>query len=227
MPLRSLRLRPYRIVRQRAANGSGRYVHLYHRDRRHLREFRRLEQLARRRKLRHPAQHRTFRDGVGAYRSHDPQCHTLKLYDNTVNNGSYTALSAPTLSPSGTIISAVPTANLVASHQYYLYWNPNGDVRDINGNYFNGGNANFTTSAAAVTTAPTVVYTNPSNAFTNVPIDLTVQILFSEPIQASTISGVTLSAGGNNLTMTPAFSNANQTLTLIPRLCSRPTPSTP
>lgn len=140
----------------------------------------------------------------------------LTLYDNTVNNGTYTATSVPTLSPSGTIMSVVPTANLNPSHQYYFYWNEYGNVRDINGNYFNGGSASFTTSSAAVTTAPTVIETNPSNGFTNVPIDIDVQILFSEPIQPSTISGITLSTGGNNLTMTPSFSNGDQTLTLVP-----------
>jgi len=140
----------------------------------------------------------------------------ITLYDDTVNNGSYTATTTPTLSPDGKTISVAPTANLTASHNYTLYWNQYGNVRDINGNYFNGGSANFTTSAAAVTTAPVVVYTNPPNTFANVPIDLTVQILFSEPIQPTRISGITLAAGGPALSMTPSFSNGDQTLSLIP-----------
>ena len=140
----------------------------------------------------------------------------ITLYDYTVNNGSYTATGTPTLSPDGKTISVAPTANLVASHNYTLYWNQYGNVRDVNGNYFNGGSANFTTSASAATTAPTVVYTNPSNAFTNVPIDITVQILFSEPIQPTTISGITLSAGSTTLTLTPSFSNGDKTLSLVP-----------
>ncbi len=140
----------------------------------------------------------------------------ITLYDNTVNNGNYTATSVPTLSPDGKTISVVPSANLIASHHYYFYWNQGGNVRDINGNYFNGGNANFTTSSAAVTAAPTIIYTNPPDAFTNVPIDLTVQILFSEPIQPTTISGITLTGGGSTLTLTPSFSNGDQTLSLTP-----------
>jgi large repetitive protein len=140
----------------------------------------------------------------------------LTLYDDTVNNGSYTATGNPTLSPNGKTISVAPTANLAASHTYTLYWNQYGNVRDINGNGFSGGSANFVTSAAAVTTAPTVISTNPSNGFTNVPIDLTVQILFSEPIQPTTISGITLAAGGGPLAMTPSFSNGDKTLSLIP-----------
>jgi len=89
-------------------------------------------------------------------------------------------------------------------------------VRDINGNYFNGGSSSFTASASAVTSAPTVIYTNPPNGFTQVPTDITPQILFSEPIQPATISGITLAAGTKSLTMTPSFSNGNQTLSLIP-----------
>jgi hypothetical protein len=140
----------------------------------------------------------------------------ITLYDNTVNNGSYTTTGTPTLSPDGKTMSAAPTANLAASHSYTLFWNQYGNVFDINGNSFNGGSADFTTSAAAVTTPPAVVYTNPSNGFTNVPTDLTVQILFSEPIQPTTISGITLSAGSTALTTTSSFSNAGQTLSLIP-----------
>ena len=138
----------------------------------------------------------------------------ITLYDNTA--ASYTTTRTPTLSPDGKTISAVPTANLVASHSYTLYWNQSGNVRDINGSRFNGGSVNFTTSAAAVTTAPTIISTNPPASFTNVPTDLTVQILFSEPVQPTRISGITLAAGSTILTMTPSFSNGDQTLSLTP-----------
>jgi large repetitive protein len=141
---------------------------------------------------------------------------TILLYDNTVNNGSYTATGLPSLSPDGKTISAAPSANLVASHNYRFYWNPQHNVFDINGNVFTPNSATFTTSSAAVTTAPSIVYTNPPNGFTNVPIDLTVQILFSEPVQPTAISGITLAAGAVTLQMTPVFSNGNQTLSLIP-----------
>ena len=138
----------------------------------------------------------------------------LTLYDQTANASVPT--TAPTLSPDGKTMSIAPLANLAPSHQHYYQWNPAGNVRDINGNYFNGGTNYFTTSSAAVTTAPTIVATNPSNGFTNVPIDLFVQILFSEPIQPTLLSGITLSANSTNLAITPSLSNADQTLTLIP-----------
>ena len=140
----------------------------------------------------------------------------ITLYDNTANNGSYTVTSAPMLSPDGKTMSVAATANLAAAHNYTMYWNQYGNVRDINGNYFGGGNAGFTTSSAAVTSAPTVISTNPPNSFTGVPTDLTVQILFSEPIQPGTISGIALAAGSRAVPVTTSFSNGNQTLTLTP-----------
>jgi large repetitive protein len=140
----------------------------------------------------------------------------ITLYDDTANSGSYTATGTPTLSPDGKTTSAVPTANLAASHTYTLYWNQSGNVRDINGNRFTGGSINFTTSGAAVTTAPTIIYTNPPANFATAPTDLTVQVLFSEPVQPTRISGITLAAGSTVLTMTPSFSNGDQTLSLIP-----------
>ncbi len=140
----------------------------------------------------------------------------ISLYDITVNNGNYLATGTPTLSPDGRTLSVAPLANLSAAHSYYYYWNASGNVRDINGNYFYGGASSFTTSSAAVTTAPTIVATNPSNGFTGVPIDLTVQLLFTEPIQPNTISGIVLSGGGKTVATTSSFSNANQTLSLTP-----------
>lgn len=147
---------------------------------------------------------------------------TLTLYDNTVNNGSNTPTGAPSLSADGKTISVAPSANLIASHSYRLSWNPGNNVFDINGNAFTAGSAVFTASSAAVTSAPSVLYSNPPNGFTNVPTDLTVQILFSEPIQPTAVSGIGLAAGVTALSMTPVFSNSNQTLTLIPPALLQP-----
>ena len=138
----------------------------------------------------------------------------ITLYDYTVST--YLPTSVPTLSPDGKTISVVPSALLTAAHHYGLLWNASNNVRDINGNNFTGGNATFDTSSAAVTTAPTIISTNPTNAFTNVPIDLTVQILFSEPIQPTKISGITLAGGGTTLVMTPSFSDGDKILSLTP-----------
>ena len=66
-------------------------------------------------------------------------------------------------------------------------------------------------------TAPTVSKSNPPNAFTGVPVNLMVQIQFSEPVLGSSISSVTLTPSGDPpLTLMRSLSNANQTLTLVP-----------
>jgi hypothetical protein len=141
---------------------------------------------------------------------------TIQLYDNTLNNGTNTPTGLPSLSPDGKTISVVPSANLAAAHNFRYSWNPLRNVFDINGNLFTPNSATFTTSSAAVTNPPTVIYTNPPNGFTNVPTDVNVQILFSEPVQPTALSGITLAAGSTKLQMTPVLSNGNQTLTLIP-----------
>ena len=49
------------------------------------------------------------------------------------------------------------------------------------------------------------------------PTKILVQVLFNEPIEPASISGVTLTpAGGSPLAVTKSLSNANQTLTLVP-----------
>lgn len=137
---------------------------------------------------------------------------SFALYDNTAGGnplpGTYS------VSPGGTVVTFAPASNLTLSDAYRFYWNSN--MHDISGNYLNGGSSGFTASSAAVTAAPTVLATNPPNAFTNVPTNLTVQVLFSEPVQPSAISGVTLSTGSTTLPVTAVLSNGNQTLTLIP-----------
>ena len=55
------------------------------------------------------------------------------------------------------------------------------------------------------------------------PINLKVQILFDEPIQAGALAGVTLTAAGeSSLSVTKVLSNANQTLTVIPPALLKP-----
>ena len=137
---------------------------------------------------------------------------SLTLFDQTTGNPLVGTWST---SPNGMVVSFLPSPNLIAGHSYEYSWTPS--MQDIDGNFLNAGNATFTASSAADTTPPTVIATNPPNGFTNVRINLMVQILFSEPIQASSISAVTLTPnGGSPLNVTMVLSNANQTLTLVP-----------
>jgi hypothetical protein len=137
---------------------------------------------------------------------------SFALFDNT--KGGNALPGTYSVSPGGTTITFAPSAPLATSDTFEYYWNTN--MRDISGNGVTGGTAQFKASSAVLTTAPTIVATNPPDGSTGVPTNLTVQILFSEPIQAATISGATLSAGGAQLAVTPLMSNGNQTLTLIP-----------
>ena len=60
------------------------------------------------------------------------------------------------------------------------------------------------------------------------PVNAPVQILFSEPIQPTSIGQITVTTGGNPVAFTPTFSDANQLLTLTPTLpLLAPTPRTP
>ena len=67
-------------------------------------------------------------------------------------------------------------------------------------------------------TAPTVVNTSPENTETQVPVNAPVEILFSEPVQPTSIGQITLTTAGNPVAVTPTFSDANQLLTLTPTL---------
>ena len=91
-------------------------------------------------------------------------------------------------------------------------------MTDLSGNPQQNFNISFTTSFSANTNPPTVVNTSPENTETAVPVNAPVQILFSEPIQPTSIGQITLTTGGNPVAVTPSFSDANQLLTLTPTL---------
>jgi len=142
----------------------------------------------------------------------------------TVNGNSFALVDNATgatltgtysVSPDGHEVSFVPASTLPPSDSLSYSWN--GNMFDINGNPLNDGGAGFTTSSTSSSTPPAVVATDPPNGYSNVPTNLLVQVLFSEPIQAFPLSGVTLApSSGTALAVTVALSNANQTLTLVP-----------
>ena len=87
---------------------------------------------------------------------------------------------------------------------------------DLSGNVQQGFDVNFTASFTSNTNPPTVINTSPENTETAVPVNAPVQILFSEPIQPTSIGQITLKTGGNPVAVTPSFSDADQLLTLTP-----------
>jgi hypothetical protein len=91
-------------------------------------------------------------------------------------------------------------------------------MTDLSGNPEQNFAITFTASFTPNTTPPTVVNTSPENTETAVPVNAPVQILFSEPIQPTSIGQITVQTGGNTVAVTPTFSDANQLLTLTPTL---------
>ena len=114
-----------------------------------------------------------------------------------------------------TTIFLVPNSPLNVGNSYSLcsYY-----MTDLAGNPQQNFCVNFTAAFIANTNPPTVVNTSPENTETQVPMNAPVEILFSEPIQPTSIGQITLTTGGNPVAVTPTFSDANQLLTLTPRL---------
>jgi large repetitive protein len=114
-----------------------------------------------------------------------------------------------------TTVFIVPTSPLAVGAQYYLF---SFSLNDLSGNQQQGFDLSFTTSFSANTNPPTVINTSPVNADTQVPTNSPVDVLFSEPIQPTSVGQVTLTTGGNPVAVTPSFGNANQLLILTPSL---------
>ena len=126
----------------------------------------------------------------------------------------YTPVSATmSFSADMTTVYLVPSSNLGVGTQYYL---SSSGTQDLSGNPQTGFAASFTTSFVSNATAPGVVNTNPDDGLTLVPTNTSVQVLFTEPIQPTSIGQVTLKAGSTPVTVVPSFLNGNQTLVLAP-----------
>jgi len=87
-------------------------------------------------------------------------------------------------------------------------------IQDLAGNQlpFTQSFLNFSTSFAADTTPPTVLATNPDNGMTGAPLNAQIQVLFSEPVQATSLGGITLSSGSGRIAITPAASGSAVTI---------------
>ena len=114
-----------------------------------------------------------------------------------------------------TTIFIVPTSPLSVGTNYILesYY-----MTDLSGNPQINFAIGFTAAFVANNNPPTVVNTNPEDTETQVPVNAPVQILFSEPIQPTSIGKITLVTGGNPVTLNPTLSRGNQLLTLTPSL---------
>jgi hypothetical protein len=120
-----------------------------------------------------------------------------------------------TWSADQTTIFIVPTSPLGVGQQFLLecYY-----MTDLSGNPQTNFTASFTASFNSNTNPPTVLNTSPEDTATQVPANAPTQILFSEPIQPTSVGQITLKTGSTTVSVTPTFSDANQLLTLTPTL---------
>ncbi|MGB6686240.1 MAG: Ig-like domain-containing protein, partial [Terracidiphilus sp.] len=142
---------------------------------------------------------------------------TFELYDTVLAQavaGSYS------LSPDGETVYLLPAAELATGRTYTVYFASYG-MTDVAGNaitaccgYLN--NFSFTTGFAASTTAPVVTGVSPSNGLGSVPLNAEIVVGFSEPVDAESLSGVTLEAGSTPVAVTATLSAGNQLMTVTP-----------
>jgi len=114
-----------------------------------------------------------------------------------------------------TTVFIVPTSPLNVGDTYNLdsYY-----MTDLSGNPQQNFSISFTAAFSANVNPPSVVNTSPENGDTGIPTNSPVEILFSEPVQPTSVGQVALAMGGNGVAVTPSFSNGDQLLTLTPNV---------
>jgi hypothetical protein len=121
--------------------------------------------------------------------------------------------STVTWNANQSIAYVAPTSPLAAGRQYTLYVNGGSDLAGNSmSNYSSGFYAAFTSAGAA----PTVTNFNPLSGATGLGTNVIVEAQFSAPIDPTTVSGVTLTTGGNPVTTSVSMGAANTVLELVP-----------
>jgi len=126
-----------------------------------------------------------------------------------------TASGTYSVSTDGLTITFVPGTPLAASTGYYVNFTGNG-ITDLAGNQLYSGPLYFTTGTTSSTSAPQVTGVSPSNGTSAIPINAQVMIQFNEPVDAASLSGVSLSGGSGTTNASKSLSNGNQRLILVP-----------
>ncbi|VAW72830.1 hypothetical protein MNBD_GAMMA15-2036, partial [hydrothermal vent metagenome] len=139
---------------------------------------------------------------------------TVLVRDNTTGDNLAGNLS---VSGDGRTVSFAPAEPFAVGRRHSVFAS-GANVRDLVGNTVSGFNFNFTTAFDEDVVAPQLLGVSPGAGMTDVPINTRVQLRFNEPVQATSISGVTLSANGSEIAVTAILSDANRVLTLTPQL---------
>jgi len=143
----------------------------------------------------------------------DPQSVTsgnIQLVDNATGQPVPATVG---LSGDGRTVTLAPSVPLAVGRSHFLQAF---SVRDVSGNSGAFLFLSFTTSTAADTTAPEVVLVSPEAGLTGVPINADLQVLFDEPVRATSLEQVQVRVGGSPIAVTRTLSNGNRTLTLTP-----------
>jgi hypothetical protein len=136
---------------------------------------------------------------------------TFLVYDATVG-GTYLPATV-TLSPDLKTETVTPNSPLTPGHQIYVY---SQNAQDLAGNTQNSTFSYATVGSGTDTTPPVVLETNPPANFTGVPLNVPVQIEFSQEIAQASIGNVQLLQGGSPVAVTASFSRLSTVLTLTP-----------
>lgn len=122
---------------------------------------------------------------------------------------------AGTVSVSGRKAMFTPSAPLAVGRSHFAVYSSQG-MRDVSGNLLTGSNIFFTTSFAADTAPPQVLGVSPPHGASGVARNVQVMVRFDEPVQATMLSDVTLSAGGVQVPVLRTLSDGGRRLTLRP-----------
>ena len=107
------------------------------------------------------------------------------------------------------------TVSLGVGRQLSVQWN--GYVTNLVGTGLQSGSFSFYTALSPSAITPQVSLTNPENNQTGVPTNGLIQVLFNEPVQTASVSGVTLSLSGTPVTgVVNTLSQGNTLLTMTP-----------
>jgi len=132
------------------------------------------------------------------------------IYDASVGVAVPVTIS---LSADGQTVTYVPNTSLTASHTFYLYASY---ATDLDGNGQTNFEATFYTGSAPVTTPPAVLTSNPATGASGAPLNVLIEAQFSEAVSGTTLSQITLTAGGVSVPFTASLVYANSTLRLTP-----------
>jgi hypothetical protein len=150
----------------------------------------------------------------------------------TVTNSTFTLAAGATgitatvaYNSANNTATLTPSAALAPSTTYTatLTGGSNG-IKDVAGNPLAANVAWSFTTGVADTTPPTVNSTTPANNATGIATSTTVSAVFSEALNAATVTNTTftLAAGATAVTATVAYNSANNTATLTPSAALAP-----